>query len=262
MLVQNIGDVSVDDIQVQFYGAEASASLHWPADWMPQIGTAIISSLPAGRVAAVSVPWTPTERGRDCFLARREAADDRIVFDDWAPFDNNVCQKNVRILEEGISSTEVGIGNPQLEYGYGSVRMYSRDFPSGGRGSVKFTDPELFQRWRQAGGTVSGGDIISDTYSVQLGVRAPGSVTPGDSVVSAAEALGEVDMTIERIPFEGEEVSSLEFVISSPPGSNLPILQIEQKFSDRPIGGFVLRPSASIHRVHLPLIGTFGIVNE
>jgi len=84
--VHNIGDATVDNITVHVYDSAGAVNLRWPDDWMPEIGTATIASLPAGQVTVVSVPWTPSYSGHYCFLTRIEAPDDQITFDGWVAF--------------------------------------------------------------------------------------------------------------------------------------------------------------------------------
>jgi len=201
----------------------------------------------------VSIPWTPVVQGHFCFLTRIEAPDDRITFDGWVPFDNNICQRNVQIIESGTSSTGLGVGNRGRGSGYGSVTIKSTNFPVSGSGSVTFTDPKLFKRWQDAGGTVRGGEVVTGTTSIRYTPR----VRPANLLAAKEtwwlDSVGEVDMVIERIPFEGEEVSLLNFQINAPTGSEPPTLEIVQWVDGQAVGGNVLRPQALIP-VYLPLV--------
>lgn len=247
--VHNIGDATVSNITVHVYDAAGAANLRWPDDWMPEIGTATIASLPAGQVAVVSIPWTPSYSGRYCFLTRIEAPDDQITFDGWVPFDNNICQKNVQIIESGPSTTSVNVGNRERGSGYGSVTINSSNFPTGGSATVTFSDPGLFQRWRGAGGKVSGGEVITGTNSIRLNVRSTGG------------GVGTVDAVLDRIPFEGEEVSALTVNVTAPSGgltglagSEPPTLVIQQWVDGQSVGGNVLRPAIRVWQAYLPVV--------
>ncbi|MBM4431878.1 MAG: VWA domain-containing protein, partial [Chloroflexi bacterium] len=47
--VRNIGDATVNDISVHVYAARGALAFRWPDDWIPPIGTATATSLPAGQ---------------------------------------------------------------------------------------------------------------------------------------------------------------------------------------------------------------------
>lgn len=241
--VRNIGDATVNDITVHVYDTEGAANLRWPDDWVPEIGNATIASLPAGQTALVSIPWTPIVQGHYCFLTRIEAPDDTITFDGWVPFDNNICQKNVQIIEGSASSTGINVGNRGRGSGYGSLTVDSSNIPAMGGTTVTFADPKLFDRWRKAGGTVSGGEIITGTNSIRLNVRTGGS----------GGGKGEVSAVIDRIPFEGEEVSTVIFAVTGPAGAEPPTLKIMQLMDGQAMGGNILQPPVQIP-VYLPLV--------
>ena len=246
--VHNIGDATVNDISVHVYDAKAAVNLLWPDDWMPPVGTATIASLAAGRSTVVSVPWTPSYMGHYCFLVRIEAPDDPITFDGWVPFDNNICQRNVQIIEDGPSTSGVNAGNRNRGSGYGSVAISSEDLPDGASGTINFTDPDLFNRWRGAGGTVTGGEVLTDTHSVRFDGRATGT------------GVGTVEVVLDRIPFEGEEVSPFTINLTMPangdPGAGHiepPTLRVDQVVDGLTVGGNILRPPVHVP-VLLPLI--------
>ena len=251
--VRNTGDAAVDNITVHVYDAKGAANLRWPDDWVPEIGTATIASLPAGQTAVVSVPWTPAVQGHYCFLTRIEALDDTITFDGWVPFDNNICQRNVQIIESGSSSTGVEVGNRNRGSFHGSLTINSKNFPSRGTGTLTFNDPGLFQRWQQAGGTVSGGQVMTGTHSVQFNLKQLRSTGSAGEGAANQDDLAEVEVLIERIPFEGEEVSSMTFEVTGPAGSEAPTLEITEWVDDQAVGGNVLRAEIPI-KVYLPVI--------
>jgi len=194
------------------------------------------------------VPWTPAYTGHYCFLIRIESPDDQIRHDGFVPFDNNICQRNVQIIESGPSTSAVNVGNREWGSGYGSVILDSNDFPAGGSGAVTFTDPGLFERWQAAGGTASGGQIDPSTHSVHFDAR------------SAGAGEGTVNLVLDRIPFEGEEVSPLAISFVAPIGAlsglasaEPPTLRLQQLVDGQPVGGSILRPQESI-LIYLPLV--------
>ena len=84
--VRNIGNVAVDNITVHVYAAKAAAAFRWPQDWVPEVGSASIASLPAGQTGNVYVAWQPPGSGHYCFLTRTEAPQDPITHDGWVKF--------------------------------------------------------------------------------------------------------------------------------------------------------------------------------
>ena len=91
---------------------------------------------------------------------------------------------------------------------------------------------------------MSGGQVVSGTHSIQLDTGPSG-----------------VDAALERIPFEGEEVSRLTFQITGPAVSDAiadlsdsepPTLEIVQWMDGRIVGGNVLRPPRLI-QIYLPI---------
>jgi hypothetical protein len=238
--IWNRGDAPADNLTVRVYNTRGGANLLWPDDWVPEIGATTISVAP-GMYEIVSVPFTPYESGHFCFLVRIESASDPIAFEGFVPFENNICQRNVQILGPGTTTTGVGFGNRQRGSGYGSVTLRSRNFPTHS-GTVTFTDPELFARWQAAGGTVRGGQIVRGTETIRIDVQ-PHS--PGSD-------LGNVDLAIERLPFEAEELSSLSIEISGMPNADPPIVEVVQWVDGEAVGGNILRPAVVPWLAYLP----------
>jgi len=143
----------------------------------------------------------------------------------------------------------VNVGNRGRGSGYGSVTINSNNFPTGGGGMISFTDPELFDRWRGAGGTVTGGEVVTSTHSVRLNVHGTGSGT------------GDVNAVLDRIPFEGEEVSELTVRVTAPTTGlagqaavEPPTLMIQQWVDGQSVGGNILRPPVHVYQVYLPVV--------
>jgi hypothetical protein len=212
-------------------------------DWLPELGSARIDRLEPGRSAVVSIPWVPLTSGHTCFLARIDASTDKLTHDGWVPFDNNVCQRNLQVLDPASPhvSAGFGAGNRKLGSGYGTLTAKSDDFPTGGSGTVRFKDAALFARWRDAGGTVSGGQVVQGQNAIQLEVKA-----------GAGGGLGRVDLAIERVPFEGEETTELVLEVTGPPGARPPTVHLGQTQDGEAVGGIVVRPPLRPAPAYLP----------
>lgn len=242
--VHNTGDVTVSDITVHLYNTAASAGPRWPDDWAPEIGAAPIPGLAPGQDAVVSLPWTPPAQGHYCFLARIEAPASPITNDGWVPFDRQLCQKNMQIIGGSSSTTTIDVANPSHGSNYGAVSVSSSSIPSGGTTMVSMP-PDLFQRWQGAGGTVSGGQVVPGTSSIQLDVQ-PG---PGSGGAGAVQA------TISRIPLQGDESRPLTFTVSGAAGAVAPVLEVRETMNGQIVGGNLISPPQSPpYRIFLPLL--------
>lgn len=236
--VSNIGDAEVRNITVSVYDTAGGASLRWPDDWVPEVGRATIDRLAAGATTVVGVPWLPPATGHFCFLARISAPDDPILSDGWVPFDNNLCQKNVQIVggpDSPDSSTTVKVGNRNRGKWYTSVTLNAADFPAAGTGRVTFKDPAVFERWVAAGGEAKGGRVDTRTRSVEI-------VIGGGPFDGPRQATVPVALTLERIPFDGEELTELQVDVSGPAGSRSPTIYITATQDGTVMGGTILRP--------------------
>jgi len=248
--VRNIGDATVTDITVRVHSTAGGTNLRWPVDWVPEVGSTTIASLAAGAEAVVSVPWTPATGGHFCFLARIEAAQDAIQQDGWVPFDNNICQRNVHIVEpttsggSSQSTAGFGFGNRNLGAGLGSVTMSSDNVPSTGTCTVTFDDPGLFRRWRDAGGTVRGGQVVPGTESIRVDVQ---PLSPGSGI-------GRVRLVIDRVPLEGEETARLTLRVTGPAGASPPTVEISQRLGGQGVGGNIIRPPVAPGLIYLPYL--------
>lgn len=251
--VHNIGDAEMQGITVQVYDTAGGANLRWPDDWAPEVGRATIDRLAAGASTVVAVPWLPPTSGHFCFLVRIQSVEDPIVSDGWVPFDNNICQKNVQIVgapDSPSSSTTVTVGNRNRSKWYTSVMLTSADFPARGTGRVIFKDPMVFDRWIAAGGEAKGGTIELGTRSVLI---LPGG---GGLDASGPDALGQavvpIAVTLERIPFDGDELTELQIDITAPGGAPGPTIYVTALQDGAVMGGTILRPPVR-PLIYLPL---------
>jgi hypothetical protein len=263
--VTNVGNGPAGAFTVRAYDAAGAASIRWPDDWAPELGSAQVAGLAQGASTVVAIPWRPAMEGHFCFLARIESTDDPIAHDGWVPFDNNICQRNVQVITGGASPAGVGAGNRGRGSGYGSVTVRSANFPTRGGGGgpiqalrrlvtaqtpsgvrIEFTDSGLFQRWLAAGGSVTGGEVLPGESAVLLTVYDRGG-------------RGVIDARIDRLPYEDEEVSPLQFHVDAPAGSEVPTIEITEWMDGQAVGGNVLRPEILFpHRIFLPELKAKG----
>ena len=251
--VWNRGTAEARDVTVMVYDAAGATNIRWPDDWVPAIGQALIPRIGAGASAVAAIAWTPSFDGHTCFLARIESAEDPIQREGWVPFENNICQRNVKVIDgtgAGPSGTGVRGGNRHIGPDYGTIRVRSDRLPDAPAvGRIIFPDDGIFGRWRAAGGTVSGGTIDEGRRAVEFPLDGRGGGGPL-YVMSAADSL---DVRIERIPFEGEEVGDFILEIEGLGGAEPPALSIEQWEGDRAVGGVVVRP-ARAPVIYLPKV--------
>jgi len=223
--VRNIGNVTVNNITVHVHGAKAASAFRWPQDWVPEIGSVGIPSLPSGQAANVYVPWQPPGTGHYCFLTRIEAVQDPITHDGWVKFDNNICQRNVHVMDlgRGPLDSPIILVNPQRQPTYVNLVIDSTGFPAGGAATLEFADPDLFQRWQDAGGDLEGGEIIPGTTSV--------SIRPSSELLA----------TIARIPMSAGEQSEITLRVEGPLGSR-PIVRVTEMIEGEEVGGNIYQP--------------------
>lgn len=253
--VHNTGSADVLDIDVTVYSAEGPANILWPQDWTPALGSATIPRLAAGASTVVSIPWVPTQEGHTCFLARIDAPADPVRIEGWVPFENNLCQRNVQIVDPGSGTaggTGVGVGNRNRGWGYTSLQFVSRRFPVNGRATVRFRDAGLFERWREAGGEIEGGVLLPGEPAVELEVFPDG-----------AAGMGALRATLHRIPFQGEERSAVELDVTVPPGEEMPEVEIVQSQNGRTTGGNVVRGRVQRpYAIFLPISAREGTIGQ
>ena len=99
-------------VGIDLYWAVGAASIGWPRDWT-YIGTASMSSLAPSQVGKLALPWQPPSSGHFCFLARLHALDDPVRHEGRVSFDNNLCQKNVNVVEPTGGWIDQPGGHPQ-----------------------------------------------------------------------------------------------------------------------------------------------------
>lgn len=251
--VRNIGNVAVTNIKVRAYAAPGATSIRWPDGWGPEIGVATIPSLAAGATTVVEIPWNPTIDGHVCFLAQIDAFQDPLRLPGWVPFDNNVCQKNVQVIEEAPqwSDNTIHVNNPNSQSNPTDVTIAAENLPPGSSVVISIDDPEVFDRWGDNGGSVEGGEVLPGQEAIQIPVQSDGR----------AEA------SIDRLPLQPDEETSITVDVIPPTGSESalwilpwangaegePQVKITQWVGGEAVGGNTFRPPRPL-RVFLPLI--------
>ena len=241
MKVRNRGNTTMTNIEVDVYWSKGAVSIVWPGEWT-YIGTATIASLAPGQVRVVNVPWTPPASGHYCFLERIEQLlQDPVRHEGLVAFDNNLCQKNVQVIEtteEGLSDNDVIVSNPQDNSVQTDVTIDSSNYPPNGTVTVD-VEPELFDNWQNNGGVLEGGQVIPGTTSMQL------DVSP----------TGEVAATIGRIPLDASEETTMELKLEVPVGAGLRAqvltgskakVAVRQTVEGEDVGGSVYGPPTEI----------------
>lgn len=236
--VRNRGSREAVNVVVRVYDAVGGTSMRWPDDWLPLVGEAVVARIAAGASATVIIPWRALGAGHTCFLARITADSDPVMAEGWVPFDNNLCQRNVQVLDPAGGGTEggsVSTGTRGRGHGYVTVSVRSPDIRSGAKGRVTFTDPAVFNRWLAAGGTADGGMVDRATRSVSFGAG------PVLRAQEASPVRGPVILRLNRLAFEAEELTELK--VSMEPGSGAsPTLYLAAEEGGTEVGGVVIRP--------------------
>ncbi len=252
--VRNRGNAPSTGVEVDVYFAAGAASIAWPSGWA-FIGTTSVGTVGPGAQVIKSVPWQPTSGGHFCFLMRIRAPGDPVNHEGLVPFDNNICQKNVEVLDPESTKHDkpIIIANPRGDSIHTDVKFDSSTIPAGGSVVATFKDPALFDSWQKAGGTIDGGTIITGTNSIQLDVTGGG---PGPR---------KIDAVLNRVPLPAGGSSTLDINMTVPPptqsGRQLSVqqaqqseaeLMIQQIIDDEVVGGVQYRPPELIP-LYLPL---------
>ena len=236
--VRNRGNVTMTDIGVNLYWSNGAVAIVWPGGWT-YIGTAIIPTLAPGQVAMVNIPWQPLTSGHYCFLERIHSSQDPVRHEGLVPFDNNLCQKNVKVIEtDDLSDNVITVRNPLGDTVQTDVVIASDNCPPGETVVVDLGQ-ELFDNWQDNGGDLEGAEVIPGTTSVGL------DVSP----------TGEVAATIGRIPLDASAETTMELILGNGAGSEMgdkpraagspAKVVVRQRIEGEDVGGNVYEPPAS-----------------
>jgi hypothetical protein len=223
--VRNRGQEDAEDVQVELYLADANLIAPQGRDSWNLIGSTIVPFVPAGGVVwTEAVLWDPGFTGHGCMLARVECEADPVT-DEWnVAGDNNLAQRNVHIgrlrgsiLGSSGSETVEGIvvGPPGPEEHYVEIIVQYPDVPPTVVVYIVMP-PDLFRRWQNAGGTLSGGQIEGER------IRATG---PDETIIGG-------------LPLDPGERAPIELEIEGPTEDPFLIGMVEEVDGD-PVGGNV-----------------------
>ncbi|MBN1659998.1 MAG: zinc-ribbon domain-containing protein [Anaerolineae bacterium] len=201
--MHNIGDEAVDDAEVTFYWADPATGLWYPDSW-DRIDSTRVDIGVGETVQTTGIAWDPPGASGEshfCLLVRIEADDDPILREGDVPCENNIAQRNVHVLDltAETPTDEVSfeiVAPPEEHMGVIDIVVVIPDVPDGTE--VWLVMPaDLFARWEESGGTVTGGSIDGRRISVDP---------------DAEEA------TIHDLPMEPEEEAEVELEIEAPVG--------------------------------------------
>ncbi|MBU7021204.1 MAG: caspase family protein [Theionarchaea archaeon] len=110
--VHNLGSTPVTSVDVALYWADTSTATAWPGDFTQIGGTYTIPSITAGGSAEHTWSWYVDPAfgmgHHFCFVATAQCSEDPMTGGPGtyvAPFDNNIAQKNVTIVEGSAGHT-------------------------------------------------------------------------------------------------------------------------------------------------------------
>jgi len=236
--VRNRGNVPLDGVQVDVYAAPGAAAIPWPGGWN-FIGTVSIGTVGPGGAVIGYLPWQPLVSGHTCFLMRIRAPLDPVRYEGLVPFDNNLCQKNVQVLDptRPRHDNPIIIANPRGSSVHTDVKVSAPGATGGSSVTLTFRDPAQFLRWRDGGGEVVGGQVITGTTSVRL---------------TTAGGAGGINATLRRVPLNAGEQALVDLSIEAPP-ERAPLVEVRQQINGEDQGGSIYRPPQPWH-LYLPLI--------
>jgi uncharacterized repeat protein (TIGR01451 family) len=231
----NIGKLPVGDVQVYLYWADAATGFQWPGGWQ-FIGQETITSLSPGLDNTVDIPWTPPYSGHFCLFVRLVTADDPILAEGDVPGENNIAQKNVAVIELAgvrVSSPGAGSAFDSAQVSFEVVNLESEavsadlvlergQLPVSGTLELDLGD-DLYGRWMTAtGGALAGAELVPGKTAIQV--------------------TGEISGTVQGLPFEAEERTSVTATVSGPPtDQNWVYINIWERVDGVVLGGNIIR---------------------
>jgi Subtilase family len=102
--IRNRGTVTPQNVRVEYWLANASTGLNWPANWT-FVGAVYVSGpAPGGSVVLPPVMWTPPNIGHFCMVSRIVSAQDPMTFPEGTNIslntqnNNNIVWRNLNIV--------------------------------------------------------------------------------------------------------------------------------------------------------------------
>lgn len=250
--VRNIGNATISDGQVNVYWHTPSPGIIC-GNWALINSTPIsVGTLAPGQSKWVKTPWVPPVEGHTCLFSRFWSGDDPVTFECDVPWDNNIAQRNVEVVDleggtAGIRSLAQTGQALRLRSGQASVifevsNVYDLPgsvdlivergtFPITGTIVLEFSN-DLFSRWQAAGGTVEGGAVI-----------------PGTTRISVTHP---VSATVAGLPMGVREMQQARMYLTGPPGAEF-ALHVTERIAGTIIGGITYRTEIP-WTIYLPVV--------
>jgi len=204
ILVRNRGTEDAQGVVVNLYYADANMlNPSWP-ERFTFVGSTVVDVPAGGMARADPIPWNPPVSGHLCLLVRLEAETDPIRVEGDVPGDNNIAQRNVHGVDlerpllgstgsGNVEAVLVGPSDPG-PHDVDLVVNYPNRPPSL---VIHIVLPlDLLARWRDAGGTLVGGEIDGDRI----------------------RATGREETVIGGLPLEPGEEANVRLEVEGPTG--------------------------------------------
>ncbi|MFI2666328.1 hypothetical protein [Micromonospora carbonacea] len=164
------------------YYTTSGGAANWPMNWTP-IGSKTLPVAPGVTTTSIAWPNVPSI-GHFCLLLRWESATDPMLFEGTATsintqYNNNIAWKNANTVPAGgsgvISDRPFAMANALAEPAPFDLAFRPLGEPAPGVKIVADLGPELFERWRAAGGQGEGIQVVGrsavqvvDPYKAQI----------------------------------------------------------------------------------------------
>ncbi|MBB5826426.1 hypothetical protein [Micromonospora carbonacea] len=164
------------------YYTTSGGAANWPMNWTP-IGSKTLPVAPGVTTTSIAWPNVPSI-GHFCLLLRWESATDPMLFEGTATsintqYNNNIAWKNANTVPAGgsgvISDRPYAMANALAEPAPFDLAFRPVGEPAPGVKIVADLGPELFERWRAAGGQGEGIQVVGrsavqivDPYKAQI----------------------------------------------------------------------------------------------
>jgi ABC-type transport system substrate-binding protein len=239
--VRNIGNATITDGYVNVYWHEPSAAIVC-GDWaLINPSPVPVGTLMPGQSTWVKAFWVPTIEGHTCLFSRSWSSHDLVTYECDVPWDNNIAQRNVEVVELGGGGLRAlaQTGQASVVFEVTNVRdlpaavdliVERGTFPMTGTLELEFSQ-DLFSRWQTAGGTVVGGAVVPGT--TRIAVTHP------------------VSTTVVGLPLGVREAQQVRMHLTGPPAAEF-ALYVSERIEGDIVGGMSYRTEIQ-WTLYLPL---------
>jgi len=240
--VRNIGNDTIADGYVDLYWHEPATAILCGGWALINPAPVPVGTLAPGQSKWVETPWTPPIEGHTCLFSRLWSGDDPVTAECDVPWDNNIAQRNVEVVNLGGGGQQMALNTGQAAVQFEVANL--RDLPAAAdliveRGTFPPTGTlvlelsrDLFSRWQAAGGAVQGGAAI-----------------PGTSRI---EVTDPVSATVLGLPLGVREMQRVRLEMQGPLGVEF-LLHVSQRTEDNLVGGMTYH-TTTLWQVYLPLV--------